>query len=142
MLFRSLFGNELVASITEGSNLARTKLYAHQLGETAGHLKTITAKIFENAQTTSPEVLLADATLYLDYFSLVTVGWMWLKQGIAAAKALENGTSSEADTIFYESKLATMRYYFEYELPKTTALEKQLLNFDKLTVAMETAVLV
>ena len=31
-----LFGNELVASITEGSNLARTKLYAYQLGETAG----------------------------------------------------------------------------------------------------------
>ena len=137
-----LFENELVASITEGSNLARTKLYAHQLGETAGHLKTITAKIFENAQTTSPEVLLADATLYLDYFSLVTIGWMWLKQGIAAAKALENGASSEADTIFYESKLATMRYYFEYELPKTAALEKQLLNFDKLTVEMETAVLV
>jgi alkylation response protein AidB-like acyl-CoA dehydrogenase len=137
-----LFGNELVISITEGSSLARTKLYAAQLGETAGHLKTMTAKMFENAQTTSPEVLLADATLYLDYFSTVTVAWMWLKQGIVAAKALETGGLSEDDAIFYESKLATMRYFFEYELPKTKAWEKQLLNFDKLTVDLDTAILV
>lgn len=137
-----LFGNELVASITEGSDLARTKLYAHQLGEAAGLMKTTTAKIFDNAKTTSPEVLLADATLYLDYFSLVTIGWMWLKQGIAAAKAIESGGLSDDDSRFYESKLATMRYYFEYELPKTAALEKQLLNFDKLTVDLDTAILV
>jgi alkylation response protein AidB-like acyl-CoA dehydrogenase len=138
-----LFGNELVTSITEGSNLGRTKLYAYQLGETAKQLKSITAKVYENARETSPEVLLADATLFLDYFSTVTIAWMWLKQGIVAAKALENNADLSADdTIFYESKLATMRYYFEYELPKTKALETQLLNFDKLTVELDTAILV
>ncbi len=138
-----LFGNELIASITEGSNLGRTKLYAYQLGETAKQLKSMTAKVYENARTTSPEVLLADATLFLEYFSTVTIAWMWLKQGIVAAKALENKAGlSEDDVIFYESKLATMRFFFEYELPKTKALETQLLNFDKLTVELDTAILV
>lgn len=137
-----LFGNELVSEITEGSKSEQTKLYAQQLGQTAGQLKTITAKIFENARTSSPEVLLADATMYLDYFSLVTIAWMWLKQGNAAARALEKGGLSDDDVLFYNSKLATMRYFFEYELPKTLGLEKQLLNFDKLTVGLETAVLV
>jgi alkylation response protein AidB-like acyl-CoA dehydrogenase len=138
-----LFGNELVASITEGSDLGRTKLYAYQLGETAKQLKSMTAKVYENARETSPEVLLADATLFLDYFSIVTIAWMWLKQGIVAAKALENKANlSENDAIFYESKLATMRYFFEYELPKTKALAVQLLNFDKLTVELDTAILV
>jgi alkylation response protein AidB-like acyl-CoA dehydrogenase len=138
-----LFGNELVISITEGMDLGRTKLYAHQLGETAGQLKKMTAKIYENARETSPEVLLADATLFLEYFSTVTIAWMWLKQGIVAAKALENNADMPADdTIFYESKLATMRYFFEYELPKTKGLATQLLNFDKLTVELDTSILV
>ncbi len=137
-----LFGNELVIEITEGSKLEQTKRYAQQLGETAGHLKTITAKIFDNAKTSSPEILLADATMYLDYFSLVTIAWMWLKQGNTAARALEKGNLSDDDALFYNSKLATMRYFFEYELPKTLGLEKQLLNFDKLTVGLETAILV
>jgi Acetyl-CoA dehydrogenase C-terminal like/Acyl-CoA dehydrogenase, C-terminal domain len=142
-LAAQLFGNELVATITQGVDLERTKLYAHQLGETAKQLKSMTAKVYENARETSPEILLADATLFLEYFSIVTIAWMWLKQGVAAAKALENGTSlSEDETIFYQSKLATMRYFFEYELPKTKALETQLLNFDKLTIEMETAILV
>jgi alkylation response protein AidB-like acyl-CoA dehydrogenase len=142
-LAAELFGNELVTSITEGSNLGRTKLYAYQLSETAKQLKSITAKVYANARETSPEIMLADATLFLDYFSTVTIAWMWLKQGIVAAKAVENATDlTEDDAIFYESKLATMRYFFEYELPKTKALEIQLLNFDKLTIEMDTAILV
>ena len=138
-----LFGDQLIATITEGSDLARTKLYAYQLGETAKQLKSMTAKVYANARTTSPEILLADATLFLEYFSTVTIAWMWLKQGNVSAKALENRADlSENDVIFYESKLATMRYFFEYELPKTKALEVQLLNFNKLTIDMETALLV
>jgi alkylation response protein AidB-like acyl-CoA dehydrogenase len=142
-LAAELFGNELLDTITEGADLGQTKLYAHQLGETAGHLKKIMTKVYENARTTSPEIMLADATLFLEYFSIVTIAWMWLKQGNVAAKALNNGVDLSGDErIFYDSKLATMRYFFEYELPKTAGLERQLLNFDKLTVEMETALLV
>ena len=86
--------------------------------------------------------MLADATLYLEYFGLVVVAWMWLKQGIVADKALQDGVDVADEKLFLESKLATMRFFFEYELPKTQALRTQLLNFDKLTVSLESAVLV
>ncbi len=138
-----LFDNELVTSVAEGIDLGRTKLYAHQLSDTSAQLKNMMTSIYGHAKTSTPEILLADATLFLEYFSLVTIAWMWLKQGIVAAKALDKAVDlSPDDTLFYESKLATMRYFFEYELPKTVSLEKQLLNFDKLTIDMETAILV
>ena len=132
-----LFQNEIIATIKEGLQSDKTRSYATELGKIVEHLNNITAKMFENAKTTNAEILLADATLYLDYFSLVVIGLMWLKQGITAAKALETREIGEDDTIFYDSKLATMRYYADYELPKTAALEKQLLNFNKLTVDIQ-----
>ncbi len=34
------------------------------------------------------EVFLADANLYMDFFGIVVVGWIWLKQGVVAKNAL------------------------------------------------------
>ena len=137
-----LFKNEINASITEGEQSDKTATFATKLAENISNLTTLTRQILENGQKSGPEVMLADATLYLEYFGLVVIGWMWLKQGIAADKALKHGVEGEDDKLFYDSKLVTMRFFFEYELPKTKALHEQLLNFDKLTVSLESAVLV
>jgi butyryl-CoA dehydrogenase len=73
-------------------------------------------------------VMLSNATLFLEYFGIVTIGWMWLKQAIVAEIKLSENAVSENDKIFYESKLATNAYYFAYELPKSFALRKALIE--------------
>jgi butyryl-CoA dehydrogenase len=60
---------------------------------------------------------LANATLYLDAFGHVVVGWMWLRQANVAAEAIAAGDGSEAGREFYEGKMAAYRYFSRYELP-------------------------
>jgi len=60
---------------------------------------------------------LANATLYLDAFGHVVVAWMWLRQALAARKALR---ASDRDDAFYTGKIAACRYFFRYELPKAS----------------------
>jgi Acetyl-CoA dehydrogenase C-terminal like len=66
---------------------------------------------------------------------------MWLKQGIIAEKALLKGCESE-DKIFYESKKAALRYFFDYEIPKTKGLYTQLINPSKLTIDLQKEIIV
>ena len=75
-----------------------------------------------------------DATLYLDFFSLISVSWQWLVQAIVAAKALE-GKPSKADINFYQGKLHSTSYFYRYELPKTLGFAKRLM--DPVTVTMD-----
>ena len=49
-------------------------------------------------------------------FGHVVVAWMWLRQAFAAARALENAASADAD--FHRGKLAACRYFFRWELPR------------------------
>ena len=78
------------------------------------------------------ELFLKDATLYLEAFGIVIIAWQWLKQGIVAAEKLGDSEDS-----FYQGKLYTMEYFFEYELPKTRALLATLKSTSKVTVEMQ-----
>ena len=84
------------------------------------------------------EVFLADATLYLELFSIVAVAWQWLNQAVAAQTAL-NGKPKSTDINFYQGKLVTARYFFAYELPKINGLAQRLTDNDPLTVEMESS---
>ena len=79
-----------------------------------------------------PEVLKADATLYLELFGIIAVSWQWLIQAIVIVKAL-NGGPSEAEKDFYQGKFYTFRYFFGYELPKAEGLVNRLMHTDGLT---------
>jgi len=59
-----------------------------------------------------PEDALANATPYLQAFGHVVLAWLWLDVALAA----ERGTSP-----LKPGKLAAMRYFFAYELPKIDA---------------------
>jgi butyryl-CoA dehydrogenase len=59
-----------------------------------------------------PEEALANATPYLQAFGHVVLAWMWLDVALAAAAAPEP---------MKQGKLSAMRYFFDYELPRTTA---------------------
>ena len=63
-----------------------------------------------------PEEALANATPYLQAFGHLVLGWLWLDVALAAA-----ALASPRATGLQAGKLAAMRYFFAYELPKLDA---------------------
>jgi butyryl-CoA dehydrogenase len=70
-------------------------------------------------QTESGEAALANATPYLQAFGHVTVAWIWLAVAVAAQRSLDRAGTTERDLLL--GKLQSMRYFFDYELPKIQA---------------------
>jgi alkylation response protein AidB-like acyl-CoA dehydrogenase len=63
-----------------------------------------------------PNHALAGSYDFMHLFGHVCLGYMWARMAVAANEALAAGTS---DVTFYETKLATGRYYMARQLPAT-----------------------
>ena len=116
---------EVLAVIASATNVPNVLKHALLLQEELTNFKTITTFIQKLSTELSPEEYLSDATLYMDYFGTLNMAWQWLKQGVAAQQQLE---VNEGETLFYESKLKTMQFFYSYEMPKLKGLAKSLLN--------------
>ena len=128
-----LFAAEVEKVIQEALKEEALRPFAGKLGQAIKDLGKTTYHLVGLAQQESPEVFLADATLYLDFFSLVTIGWQWLLQGVHAQRGLATATA-DTDRHFYEGKLITMRYFMEYELPKIAGLQARLHSSERVTM--------
>jgi butyryl-CoA dehydrogenase len=132
-----LYINEIEDTIGAAQQYNALKGFANDLNTTLTDLQDVTQHLVSIAQQQGPEAFLADATLYLEFFSIVTIAWQWLLQGVAVQKVLNNG-AKKTDQNFYQGKMFTLRYFFAYELPKTLGLARRLLDEDRLTVEMQT----
>ena len=128
-----LFLEEVGATIKSAKNRDSLKPYAEKLDDALNSLRNTTFGLTKIGSSGRIENFLADATLYLELFSIVAIAWQWLKQGIVATRSIE-ASSGESDKAFYSGKLVTMKYFFHYELPKTKGLLKRLSENDGLTV--------
>lgn len=135
--FRLLM-TEIGDAVSTAMAFAALKEPARQLESALSNLQEVTGHLLKIAQKKGPEYFLADATLYLELFGIVTVAWQWLLQGIAAQDALGNDVKKK-DLNFYQGKMATLSYFFGYELPKASGLTQRLMQTDGLTVDMGTA---
>ncbi|MBT8233413.1 MAG: acyl-CoA dehydrogenase [Saprospiraceae bacterium] len=79
----------------------------------------------------------ADANLFMEFFSHILLGWMWLDTASKACKALESNDSGYSQE-FLESKIKLMQFFFKYELSKTSSLAESLMD-DK-TITLPTGV--
>ena len=131
----SLYIEEVQKTISAASEIEELTDYADMLKNSQRQLQQVTADLIAIREKEGHRVYVSDATLYLDYFSLIAIAWQWLIQSIVASKALA-GSPSKADTNFYQGKLFTARYFFRYELPKTAGLAKRLLDRDTVTLDM------
>ncbi len=95
------------------------------LAERLKSLHETTLHLMDLASKDKPEVFLADASLYLEFFGIVTVSWQWLKQAIIAKEALKKELPAN-EFNFYSGKVKACEYFIEYELSKTLGLEKRL----------------
>jgi butyryl-CoA dehydrogenase len=127
---------EVQAALEEAKKILRLGSYAQQLSEALEKLKRVTSHLVENVRKKGQDHFLADATLYLELFGIISIAWQWLLQAVAVNKALEKDLS-ERENSFYHAKFCTFRYFFAYELPKIEPLITRLMNNDGLTVEMK-----
>ncbi len=127
---------EMKSTIDAAAQNTALQAYAGKLGNAAKSLHEISMHLVQLAMKDRPEVFLADATLYLEMFGIVTVSWLWLKQATAAQTAIDSKATGE-EHLFYQGKVHTMKYYFEYELPKIQPLIERLKSAEKLTLDIE-----
>lgn len=86
------------------------------------------------------ERFLADASVFMEFFSLILIGWSWLEIGLATKHALTMNNSS-LDSKFYQSKLDALEYFYVYELQKTKGLAEILLHPSSVTIKKEDKVI-
>ena len=123
---------EVMGEIEEAKKYESLKESSISLEKKVGQINEVTMHLMGIAQTEGPAVFLSDATLYLELFGLMVIGWQWLKIGnIAAKKSVER-----PEDVFYLGKIATLKYFFEYELPKTEGLMVRLKSKTKVTTTL------
>jgi len=132
-----LYITEVHDTIAAARDLKPLGKFAGALNDSLTKLQEVTRHLLTVAGREKPEAFLADATLYLEFFGIITIAWQWLQQGLAAQNALLSGAAKK-DLNFYEGKMFTLKYFFAYELPKTLGLAQRLMDDDRLTVEMQT----
>jgi butyryl-CoA dehydrogenase len=127
-------GKLVYADIAVAKGHENLTKYAEMLEKELENLTKVTMHKLGFAMKGEIEVFLADSTLYMELFGLITVAWQWLKQGHVAAAALVKGGLSAEDEAFYKDKIHTMKFFYHYELPKALGLSKRLMDEEVLTI--------
>jgi butyryl-CoA dehydrogenase len=110
LLVRSMLPDIEAARGVEG-----LRSFGEELGQAVERLIATTRRLGE-AALGDVERALSNASVYLEAMGHVVVAWMWLRQALAATRALGSARGSDAD--FYRGKLAACRYFFRWELPR------------------------
>ncbi|SHG91910.1 acyl-CoA dehydrogenase C-terminal domain-containing protein [Marivita hallyeonensis] len=103
------------ASETKGQDEAFDRDFLEPLKAASKDLQAAAMYFMQNGMK-NPNNALAGSYDFMHMFGHVCLGYMWARMGLAASKALKDGAS---DTEFYETKLATGRYYMARQLPAT-----------------------
>ncbi|SDT90101.1 butyryl-CoA dehydrogenase [Polaribacter sp. Hel1_33_78] len=128
-----LLVSEITKTILAASKDDELKQYATILGDKLKQSQKVLSHLMPFAMKGNYERYLADANLFMEYMSIVVLGWLWLEMAVDAKKELTN-TNRKYSEIFYESKIHTMKFYFKYEVPKTNSLVESLMNDETLTI--------
>ena len=109
----AILREEMEATIDLATGHSELASFCDQLEE---YLTLTEDTIFAVGQAENPSLALANATIFLDAMGHLVIAWMWLKQAVAAVEGKQKG--NKADDAFYDGKVAAMRFFFRYELPK------------------------
>ncbi|MCK0149580.1 acyl-CoA dehydrogenase C-terminal domain-containing protein [Marivita sp. S6314] len=103
------------ASDNKGQDEAFDRDFLEPLKAASKDLQAAAMYFMQNGMK-NPNNALAGSYDFMHMFGHVCLGYMWARMGLAASKALKDGAS---DVAFYETKLATGRYYMARQLPAT-----------------------
>ncbi len=127
----------LIANIGEAT-LAAMASESQRLQQCA---KALDAAVKDAAATTrallsvrEANLMLANASIYLEMLGHVVIAWIWLRQALLAERALASAQGD--DKAFYQGKLQACRYFFRYELPRTGTQNQLLRGIDPTCLEM------
>ncbi len=130
----------LLAEVSETMQTASEhedlKIYVTELESKIKLVQEVLQHLMAFAMSGDFEKYLADATIFMEFFSTIVVSWQLMKQAVAAKKILVEGNGLYGED-FYKAKVHVLRYYFKYELPKTAAHAEILRNKEILTIPEE-----
>ncbi len=126
---------EMGSTIRAAMAIEELKPYAAQLGGKTELMKKVLGYLMGYAGKGNYERFLADATVFMEFFGNILVGWLWLDIALHAHEALSGGDTTR-EPGFYKGKIHAMRFYYTYELPKTEGQAAVLLNTENLTVSV------
>jgi hypothetical protein len=124
---------EIKKTIEKAGQDNELKEWASSLNDQLDQSQKILFHLMPFALKGDYERFLADASIFMEFFSLILVGWSWLEIGVATKNALSNSNSS-LDMNFYQGKLDALEYFYVYELPKTRGLAEILLHPSSVTI--------
>lgn len=136
-----MLAEEMKATIGQAKTHEDLKPYAKILGEKLALTKQVLEHLGGYAMQGEVERFLADATVFMEFFGTIVIGWQWLKMATEAKNALVTGKTTFQES-FYESKVHTMRFFYKYEMNKTLGLSQVLMDENTLTIPVETEVLI
>ncbi|WOC39405.1 acyl-CoA dehydrogenase [Polaribacter sp. HL-MS24] len=131
-----LLAAEVMQTIAQASEHPDLVPYAKQLTTAVQLSQQILQKLMPFALKGNYERYLSDANLFMEYMSHLSISWLWLEMAVHSKETLI-AEKLIYDTDFYESKIHTMKFYFTYELPKTTSLAASLMSDEVLTIKQD-----
>ncbi len=116
---------EVMGDIKKVSQYDDLKTYGDTLSKNLEDLQALMMHLMGVAQKEGSEAFLSDATLFLELFGIIVMGWLWLKM---AAVAKQNIQSEHCRSI-----LLCTQYYYAYEMPKAKGLFVRLRDTTRVT---------
>jgi len=120
-----LMAGRINATIERAIQVPELAVHANALGQALAQVGAATKAAWA---TGNPSDALANAVPYLQAFGHAVLAWIWLDVGLAAHAA----TNSAART----GRLAAMRFFFHYELPKIGAWLQVVSSRDQTCAAL------
>jgi butyryl-CoA dehydrogenase len=134
-----LFSGEVEAAAGRAAALAGSP-DGDELAAMGRGLAAAASRVFATARRLhavgDPRVALANATVFLEAFGHVVVAWQWLEQAMVAHM---NAPTAVHDADFYAGKHQAARYFFRWELPKTSPMLDLLDSIDTTPLDMRDA---
>lgn len=118
-----LLMKEIMDTIETSCEHEGLKPYGVKLADQLQVVKDVMKFLTVFAARGEHERFLSDATVFMELFGIVVVGWQWLKIGVASV-----GKGSD-------SEIHALKFYFKYEIPKVKSLAETLMNDEVLTLA-------
>ncbi|MCJ1887058.1 acyl-CoA dehydrogenase [Pseudomonas sp. LA21] len=110
---------------------------AAELGDALDLLERVTHALRDQIGADATRGL-ANASVYLDLFGRVVVGWTWLRQALVASTALAEGAAGD-EAAFYLGKLHAAQYFMAWELAPLGGMARLLMAGDSLALDMQDA---
>jgi alkylation response protein AidB-like acyl-CoA dehydrogenase len=123
LLFMALRVEQTVARAAQERSMTA---WGEQLALQFSRLQAVT-QVLRSVQ--DRQLMLANASVYLEAFGHITLAWIWLEQALCTI-----GHDSE----FYRGKRNAARYFFRWELPKVSAQLDRLEDLDTTLVELDT----